>query len=81
MESLDLCIARAGPEAGGGGAREKCADEPVAAANAGAVTPLTGDRYVGANAARRWRSGHRPSRRCFVLLILSQRWTSNRITT
>ena len=53
------------------GVRVKCAIKAIAAANADAVTPLTGDRHVGANAARRWRSGHQPSRRCFVLPILA----------
>ena len=44
--------------AGGRGAGEKCADEPVAAVNAGAVMPLRGDNCAAANAARRCR--HRP---------------------
>ena len=56
LESLDLSIARAGPGAAGRGEREKCTGKAIAAVDAGAVTPLTGDRYVGANATRRcWR--------------------------
>ena len=41
------------------GAREKCADEPVAAANADAVIPLSGDQCAEANAARRCRRRRR----------------------
>ena len=37
------------------GWREKCADEPAAAASSGALTPLSDDQCAAANAARRYR--------------------------
>ena len=55
LESLDLCIAGAGAGEAGRGKRENCAGKAIAAADAGAVTPLRGNRYVGANAACRCR--------------------------
>jgi hypothetical protein len=76
LESLGVSHSRGdwlGPGGWGGwqGRAQEVAGKAIAAVGAGPVTPLTGDRHVGANAARRWRSGHQPSRRCFVLPILA----------